>query len=299
MKEVIYTCPYVPAEWIAAHGLAPSRIIPAASPSVGCAEPTEGVCPYVHSFINEVFNDTQSSGVVVTTLCDQMRRAFEIIASRCDTPAFLMNVPNTWQHAGAHNLYLDELKRLGRFLIRIGGKPPSNDLLTKTMIKYDSERRNAFADSPPQTNGIPLAILGGPLLKDDIQIFDLVERSGGCIVLDATETGEFGMCARFNYKKTKADPLTELAGAYLGGIAHPSQRPNSPFYNWLGSRLVERKVRGIIFRRYVWCDIWHAELYRLKQWTQLPILDIDVTAEAHVPPVRTETRIGAFLEMLR
>jgi len=97
MKTIIYTCPYVPAERTAAHGLRPSRIIPDAAEATGTLGRAEGVCPFVQGFINEVITNKRAGGIVVTTVCDQMRRAFDILVRRSDVPVFLMNVPNTWR----------------------------------------------------------------------------------------------------------------------------------------------------------------------------------------------------------
>ena len=328
MKTIIYTCPYVPAEWIAAHGLQPIRIIPDAADSTGPLGRAESVCPYVQGFINEVITNKQAGGVVITTVCDQMRRAFDILVRRCDVPVFLMNVPNTWQNVGVQKMYIDELKRLGRFLIGLGGKPPLDDTLTEIMLKYDTVRTSILAaggylpageyaetiaafgkDGPREafsniTNrelrikGVPLAIVGGPLMRRDFDIFDIAEQAGGRIVLNAAETGERGMCAPFDCRGLRDEPLMELASAYFGGIQDASRRPNSEFYKWLKSKLTDREVRGIIFHRYVWCDMWHAELRRLKDWTGLPVLDIDTTGDNETRRHRTANRIHAFLETL-
>jgi len=329
MKTIIYTCPYIPAEWIAAHGRRPSRVIPDAADATGPLGRAEGVCPYVQSFINEVIMDKRAGGVVITTVCDQMRRASDILVRRCDVPVFLMNVPNTWQSLGVQKLYIDELKRLSRFLIGIGGKSPSDDALTEIMLKYDTARTSILAsggylparqyaetiaafgkDGPGEeftniTNrelrikGIPLAIVGGPLMRQDFDIFDIAEQAGGRIVLDATETGERGMCLPFDRRRLHEEPLMELANAYFGGIQDASRRPNSELYKWLKRRLIDREVRGIIFHRYVWCDMWHAELRRLKDWTDLPVLDIDTAGDNETRLHRAANRIRAFLEMLQ
>jgi benzoyl-CoA reductase/2-hydroxyglutaryl-CoA dehydratase subunit BcrC/BadD/HgdB len=327
MKTIIYTCPYVPAEWIAAHDLRASRLLVDRVDSGFSPARAEGVCPYVRSFIGEVAGNTEAGGVVLTTVCDQMRRAFDIIGRGCDVPAFLMNVPNTWQNPAARKLYIDELKRLGRFLIRLGGASPSKDALARIMLKYDdarqslrsmrphlSARRYAEAiaalgrDGPSGTvndiastqlvYGIPLAIVGGPLMRPDLDLFDMVEQLGGRIVLDATETGERGMCPAFDRRRLSDDLLAELANAYFGGICDASRRPNSELYKWLKCELAGRAVRGIIFRRYVWCDIWHAELARLKDWTDLAVLDMDSAGDNDMERHRTSNRIRAFLEML-
>jgi len=344
MKTIIYTCPYVPAEWIAAHGLHANRLLLGRVDSGFSPARAEGVCPYVRSFIGEVMNNKGADGVVVTTVCDQMRRAFDIIVRHCDIPVFLMNVPSTWQTLAAQKLYVDELKRLSGFLVGLGGKSPSKDTLAQTMLDYDDTRTSvrlarehlsarrfaeaiaaggsfkgeAFGDGSsgsghPQpirqaqgsaaleaaTLRVPLAIVGGPLMRADLDLFDMIEQSGGRVVLDATETGERGMCPKFDRRRLREDPLPELAHAYFAGIPDASRRPNNELYRWLKRELADRAVRGIIFRRYVWCDLWHAELGRLKDWSDLPVLDIDSAGDNAMDLPRIQNRIRAFLEMLQ
>ncbi len=329
MKTIIYTCPYVPAEWIAAHGLRASRLLLDHLDSASALARTEGVCPFVRSFIGEVTKNTRAAGVVVTTVCDQMRRAFDILIRKCELPAFLMNVPNTWQNLESQKLYIDELKRLSRFLTRLGGKSPSNDTLAKIMLEYDTARASVLAardylsagqyanaiaalgrDGPDKTfdyvtateptiDGVRLAMIGGPLMKLDFALFETIEQSGGRIVLDATETGERGLCAGFDRRRLRDEPLMELANAYFGVIQDASRRPNSELYKWLQRELASRQVQGIIFRRYLWCDMWHAELRRLKDFSDLPVLDIDTAGDNDVERQRTANRIRAFMEMLQ
>ncbi len=329
MKKIIYTCPYVPAEWIAAHGLQPCRIIPNAVNSVSPVLRAEGLCPYARAFINELATEKETCGIVVTTVCDQMRRGFDLIVRQCDKPAYLMNVPSTWQTVAAQKLYSDELERLGRFLIGIGGEPPTNDTLAEIMLEYDTARKalletrenlsakqfaeaiarfnrndpngqiNSSTDSKSFIHGVPLAIIGGPMMKQDFEMLEMAEQSGGRIILNATETGERGLCAPFDRRNIRENPLTELAGAYFGGIRDASRRPNSELYRWLKQELAARQVRGIIFHRNVFCDLWHAELNRLKDWAGLPVLDIDSTGESESYRQRNSNRIRAFLEMLQ
>ena len=329
MKTIIYTCPYVPAEWIAAHGLRPSRIMPSVAGPDSPLSRAESVCPFVQGFINEVITSKKAHGAVITTVCDQMRRAYDILLRRSDVSLFLMNVPNTWQNVSVQKLYIDELKRLGRFLQRQGGKSPSEDNLAKIMLEYDTVRTSILGtggylssrqyaesiadfnrDGPGQklidittsqlsAKVVPLAIVGGPLMKQNFELFDIVEQAGGRIVLDATETGERGLCAPFDRRGLHDNPLLELASAYFYGIQDASRRPNSGLYKWFKSRLTDREVQGIIFHRHLWCDIWHAELQRLKGWTDLPVLDIDTAGDNKTASQRTTNRIRAFLETLQ
>jgi len=292
-KTIVYTCPYVPAEWIAAHGLQPRRLIPRPVEGISTIPRLEGLCPYARAFANDVAAGKDVDGVVVTTMCDQMRRVFDLLVRRIDVPAFLLNVPSTWQTVAAQRFYLDELKRLGRFLVRLGGHEPDKEELVRVMLAQADG--NAVHGTPYNGAGVPLAIVGGPLMQRDQVLFDVVQDCGGRIVLDATETGQRGRCGPFDRRRVAEDPLMELAQAYFR-IPDTSRRPNSELYLWLKDQLERTGARGILFHHYVWCDKWHAEFTRLKDWTKLPILRLDSEGAGEIEIVRVRNRIRAFLE---
>ena len=327
MKTVAYSSPFVPVEWIAAHGLRPHlvRVRPAGDGPLAGA--VHGMCPYARDVVHAALCEAEAAAaVVMTTVCDQMRRAAGVAAVDGSRPVFLLNVPSTWQTAAARGLYLDELKRLGRFLVRLGGRAPSPEDLAGVMLRYDRARSavragrgrltaRQFAEATAALHGsgealpaaglgavapggIPLALVGGPLMERDYAVLDLLERAGGRVVLDATEGGERTMPAAFDRQRLRDNPLQELAGAYFGAMRDPFRRPNSEFYEWLGHELAARRVRGVLVRRYVWCDIWHAELHRLREWSRVPVLDVDVCHDDEGAIRRTMGRIEAFLEML-
>jgi benzoyl-CoA reductase/2-hydroxyglutaryl-CoA dehydratase subunit BcrC/BadD/HgdB len=350
MNVVGYSSPFVPAEWIAAHGLQPWRLRLRATENL-----TRGVCPYAAALIEDVIRmsrpaaksdhsvpllGTSSAGltnctpdclrqaaahrtghgrpdpspyraVVLTTVCDQMRYAAATIEQRGGCPVFLLNVPSTWQTPASRQLYLDELRRLGRFLVRLGGHEPSDADLSQVMLAFDRTRRltreggrsdNANSRRPTageEPGAIPLAILGGPLMENDDTLFQLIEQAGGRVVLDATEGGERTLPRPFNAERLACDPLKELADAYFDEIPDAFRRPNTRLYEWLEREMTARAVRGIILRRYLWCDLWHAELARLKQWSPTPVLEIDVGPDDVSSPNRVQGRIEAFLETLK
>jgi benzoyl-CoA reductase/2-hydroxyglutaryl-CoA dehydratase subunit BcrC/BadD/HgdB len=324
MKTIAYSCPFVPAEWIAAHGMRPSRILPRAvgnGPLAGA-----GVCPYVRAFVHEVCSAAVGDAIVLTTACDQMRRASEVVERHSGRPVFLLNVPSTWQTVAAQKLYLSELKRLGGFLVGLGGAEPSRDGLAEVMRKYSAARAtlraargnvsprrfseaiaqfhqsgalNCDADEPQRIGGhVPVALVGGPLLERDFDIFDVVETAGGRVVLDATASGELGLPAPFDLRALSDDPFLTLAGAYFGSIPDAFLRPNTALYSWLRKEMAERGVRGILFRRFIWCDTWHAESQRMKEWAGVPFLDVEVGDEKSVNG-HAVSRVFSLLEMLR
>jgi benzoyl-CoA reductase/2-hydroxyglutaryl-CoA dehydratase subunit BcrC/BadD/HgdB len=323
MLTVVYVCPFVPPEWIAAHGLRPERLAPALSAHAagsGAMPASAGVCPYARSFVNAAAAaDRQAGAVVFTTVCDQMRRAAEVFSTLSGRPVFLMNVPSTWQTPAATQLYADELRRLGRFLVRLGGTAPTDEHLADVMLAYDADRA-ALRVSPlsgPRVSasprprvcpssgsaaasaaGVPLAVVGGPLAAGQEELLDMIEQFGGHVVLDATEGGELTLPPALDPARVRQDPLAVLVEAYFGGIPHPMRRPNGGLYEWLAARLAERGVRGILLHRWPWCDLWHGELGRLRQWSPVPVLDLGAGDEG-LDLARQSGRIQAFLEMLR
>lgn len=314
MRTVDYTCPFVPAEWIAAHGVRPRRLQPRSAGSRPGAHWRTGLCPYAGAFMQELVESPTADGVVVTTLCDQMRRAAEVIQrDRPDRPVFLLNVPRIWQTPAGQGLYRDELLRLGRFLVRLGGQAPSDSRLCEVMLAGQARREAALAgggdgesgagrgDRPESTAaGTPvrLALVGGPLMREDRELLEMIRSAGGAVVLDATESGELTLPAPFDAERTRLDPLGELVQAYLGSIPHPSRRPSDALYEWLDRQFAARGVRGVVFHRYVWCDTWHGEAARLKEWCRLPVLDLD-RGDDHGAAGRCLGRIQSFLETLR
>jgi hypothetical protein len=184
------------------------------------------------------------------------------------------------------------------------GRPASETLrcaqvdraLASSRLPCVDQRQQPFNETDA---GVPLALVGGPLMDADFAIFDLLEEIGGRVVLDATEGGQRTLPRPFDPARLAADPFEELADAYFGHIPDVFRRPNQAFYDWLGGTLAERRARGILLRRYVWCDLWHAELQRMKEWSPVPVLEIDVGCGDHGAWSRLRGRIEAFLEVLR
>ncbi len=322
MITVAYSDPLVPPEWIRAHGLRPRRLR-AASVARSPSASLTGLCPYAGAFADRSAAPDLDA-VIFTTACDQMRRVFEI-AREAPRPAFLLNVPSTWQTRAVHAHYRSEIERLGRFLESLGGSSPTGEALAAEMLRYDERRRRlrdlagrlsprAFArviarhhetgevggEDPGPTAGpgaVPLALVGGPLLLDDLFLFDLVEERGARVVLDGTDTGLRTLPAPYDRRLLGRDPFGQLLASWFGVIPTVHQRPNALLYRWLAERFAETPVKGILLRRYVWCDLWHVEEERLREWTGLPVLALDEGAEGRARE-RMVQRLEAFLEML-
>jgi benzoyl-CoA reductase/2-hydroxyglutaryl-CoA dehydratase subunit BcrC/BadD/HgdB len=129
-----------------------------------------GMCPYARAFAGEVLSAPGVGGAILTTTCDQMRRTAEWLSLAGGPPVLLMNVPATWQTPAAARLYRDELQRLGRFLVSLGGRRPRRERLAETMERYDACR--AILRGAAGT-------LGGRRASEMIARFDLGEEPDG------------------------------------------------------------------------------------------------------------------------
>jgi benzoyl-CoA reductase/2-hydroxyglutaryl-CoA dehydratase subunit BcrC/BadD/HgdB len=156
----------------------------------------------------------------------------------------------------------------------------------------------------PKADGIPLAVVGGPLPRWQAHVLDTIERAGGRVVLNATEAGERSLGPAFSPEQAEVaaaslpDLLRLLTRSCLDGCIDVFQRPNTRLYDWLKERLSARKARGIVLWHFVGCDLWRAEAQPLREAFGLPVLLLDAN-EAAGDASRQTGRIQAFLESLR
>jgi benzoyl-CoA reductase/2-hydroxyglutaryl-CoA dehydratase subunit BcrC/BadD/HgdB len=323
--QVFYSNPWIPVEWIKAHGLEPCgawcatdlwRDLPALS---------AGVCPFAKSVCRLAATQTEPAMVLATT-CDQMRRGFDAYLADAGSRVFLFNIPATWQTPVAQKVYRSEVERLGRFLERLGGHAPSRQALRETMAQYSQARGQLLAamgccsprqfaeavgwfhshgsvtlnSSPrePRTDGVPLAVVGGPLLPSQWDLLEMIETAGARVALNATETGERSLLPSFDWEDSDDDPVGVLVRGYQESIVDAFQRPNNRLYAWLGQRLSSRRVRGIVLWVYTGCDLWRAEAQPLHETFGLPVLLLESDTTQGCTP-RDVGRVQAFVETLK
>jgi hypothetical protein len=325
--RVFYSTPWLPAEWIKAHGIEPRGIWADGHFIFGSLPLTAGACAFSQAALR-LADANRESAFVFSTHCDQMRRAFD--AAFALPRQFLFNLPATWETPVAVDLFAAELERLGRFLVGLGGRPPDPQRLTEILGAGDFARRQlrqaaawcvdreyaratsqfhldgtvslSSKSSPLPAGAIPLALIGGPLPPGQWHLFEAVSASGGCIVLNATETGERTLERDSSLPEPAPGDLPAmvhvLARQCVRACIDVFQRPNTPLYDWLRPRLAARRVRGILLWHFVGCDLWRAEAESLRESFGLPVLALDSDG-APGEAVRIAGRIQAFLEALR
>jgi benzoyl-CoA reductase/2-hydroxyglutaryl-CoA dehydratase subunit BcrC/BadD/HgdB len=331
LMKVIATSPWIPAEWIKAHGHEPCGVW--FHPDFGGRRGAvgAGVCPFADRVLR--FSEaTADCAFVFSTHCDQLRRASDAARGPADR-RFLFNLPATWQSGTARKIIAAELKRLGDFLRGLGGQTPTPQALEHQLDKFRAARTelaraaqwcfgSAYANAiarfhrdgsfqlprrdqdPPATSSPRLALIGGPFGSIDFPLLGHIEALGGTVVLNATETGERTLAPRGLPRSVRHEcdhverMAEELAQCLLEQCVDVFQRPNTPLYAWLEPRLAERKVQGIILWHYLGCDLWRAEAESLRETFKLPLLLLEA-GESDSLSQRNLGRLQAFLEMLK
>jgi benzoyl-CoA reductase/2-hydroxyglutaryl-CoA dehydratase subunit BcrC/BadD/HgdB len=331
--HVLLASPWIPPEWVLAHGFESRGIWFDDRFAAGAIVVENGICALAQNSV-QLARQNPRVPVIFASHCDQLRRGFDEVS---EPGRFLFNLPATWQSAAAQNLYESELRRLGRFLVQLGGSEPTNEAVAQAITLMTTKRKrllslaphtpgkpmcSLLADyygaslqtestTPPcateaiaaglgtsRPHPIPLALLGSPLTPSQWRLFDTIEAAGGTVALNATENGERSLIVFPDEQPAGDTPTLRLARAYVQGCADVFQRPNTPLYSWLKPRLLERKIRGILLWHYVGCDLWRAEAQSLREAFELPLLTLDAT-EATSDHARTSGRIQAFLESLQ
>ncbi|MCX6930130.1 MAG: 2-hydroxyacyl-CoA dehydratase family protein [Verrucomicrobia bacterium] len=183
---VFYTSPWVPPEWIKAHGLEPRGIWQANDFTCESLPLAAGVCAFANAAVS-LAERQPGSAVVFTSHCDQLRRGFDSVAHAVSSRAFLFNLPVTWQTPVAQQIYRDELRRLGQFLIGLGGHVPATEELSELMTQYSHARSRlleaaAWCAARPYAEAVARFHLDGsvnlPPVLDCLQPQQLVGQPG-------------------------------------------------------------------------------------------------------------------------
>jgi hypothetical protein len=276
--QVILTSPWIPAEWVRAHGLPAAGVWSAEQlPRLGPAL-AAGVCAFAERIVR-LAESQPGAAVVFASTCDQLRRGFDAAVFHGQSRSFLFNVPATLSPA-ARRMYREELERLGRFLVVQGGVAPPGERLQREMLEGDGQRAARLA-----------AAVARKAPKGEIQ------AAGGWVALDGTENGERAWNVRFDFS-AGGDPFEVLLAGYFENLVDVFQRPNTRLYDWLRPRLESRDVRGIVLWQFTGCDLWRAEAHSLREIFGRPVLVLEAPENGRLSP-RETTRVQAFVEALQ
>jgi len=331
---VYLTSPWVPAEWVKAHGLEPRGVWFEPEFDLERTALSAGVCAFSESVARFAELHPQAA-MVFSTHCDQLRRGYDGLESVRPERRFLFNLPATWQTPVARRLFDSELERLGRFLRGLGGREPVIGELETLLVQSWCQRSRLLSAAPalsarqfaeaaarfhwdgqirlpgagadeggerPGARAVPIALVGGPLPRAQWRLLDALEGAGSRVVLNATEVGERSLGSPPQAGGDEPARLPE-SGPGLGQICLERmvdvfQRPNTQLYAWLGERIRARQARGIVLWAYIGCDLWRAEAQSLREAFGLPVLVLDADEVAN-GWTRLTGRIEAFVESLQ
>lgn len=298
-KKVAYCSQHIPPEWIAAHGLEPVRI----SPDMHFNSPIpemEGLCDFMRAFFNHA-HQSSVDAIVATTVCDQMRRGFDLFARNATLPTHLFNQPAMWKRTTHLKLYMYELDKLSLFLEELGGKRPGKNFLKATMLDYEEKRKKEKVKKATtveyRENTFGIGLIGGPLTNHEAPLLEIIKEQGAQILFDSTEFSVENAPLQYDRRTITTSPFESLAQHWFEANHTIYQRPNTKFYQWLQQKIVQTSPRALIINRWIWCDFWHGETERIRNFSTIPVLVLDVNKNEAV--ARNRTRVEAFLESLQ
>lgn len=291
--HALYSSPWVPSPLIEACGFVAHHVSDLTDMNLTHAAraSTEGACPWCRAFSRHAVA-MQPAVTILATTCDQMRRCSETLSDDLPSPAFILTVPST-NTVSALKLYESELRRLAACLTRISGITPTEESLRAAVSRLDVSRT-----SQPEScdAAVPICLLGNHLPVPIADFLTTLRRFGGSVVVDGLETGS--RC----YYDTKcilssrgADAMiSALAESCFSSIKDVARRPNSDFYRWLAVEIKKQTPKGILLVRNSWCDLWAIEAVRLRNHTELPLLELEFASTDL--PASSLSRIEAFIE---
>lgn len=319
-QSIAVTGPLIPDDRIRARGFVPVSLTPSVSAR---HPPTAGVCAVAHGWAEAlVAGEARFAAAVLTTRCDQLRRAAEALRGRTRLPVFVMNIPATCGTEAARRQYHDELERLEGFLSRLEGGAAAvepglarGDAGGLSVSPGRGAQAAAGGESAAQGRH-RVGLLGCCLTEADVDMVEMLRQLGLQIAFNATES------PLDEVEKRLTAPLRTVGGSVNEDAPAPvmavdcvcsvpvraisldsfdlcpaiAQRPNARFFEWLRQVGQSAQLEGWVLLRQPWCDLFHAELPRLKSETALPWLDLETGACPAVESLRT--RAEAFAEAL-
>lgn len=212
----------------------------------------------------------QVDGLVLTTSCDQLRRAAEWLND--DARVFLFNFPSTCHQ---DRLLEAEKARLLKWVAQLAQTP--GRLVPCCEAGSDARtqgQQDARQEGEQET--LSIGILGGHFCGDQQSVLRFFEKRGIHVSLWGCEGGE-----------------------WVGDVF---QRPNNAFYGQVQARIAERRLDGLIVVRTTWCDVWRLACVRLHEVVKVPVLEWVMDGQCQgqaFPDGSSTTRLEAFCELLR
>lgn len=298
---VCYGCKYAPIELLAGFG-ADARLIMAEPESFEVAERLAhgNLCGFGKSVL-ACGLDPNVHQMVLTTCCDVMRRAYDVLkAQGCLDFLWMVDLPHR-TGAAERRLLQAQLRSLARTYARFSGR------------SFEVGRALAAIQVPPAPKPGSVALVGAHAPRS---LLDELDRGIGAPVVNHTCTGErilaqppielaraestgCGRCTTADIagEGTNASTFDRFVEWYAGALLDqtPCMRMDE-----VGGRsgLVSGAHHGIVYHTMKFCDYYGFEYADVAGTTATPILKLE-TDGTRQSAGQLRTRIEAFDETLR
>lgn len=286
-----YICKYTPIEIFEAMGEKTCRIEPDVT-NFNQADTLmhPNLCSYAKGVVETVL-DGQYDGIILTTCCDSIRRAYDVLKQRLpETFVYLLDVPRIAKDAGI-DLYETKIREMISAYEIFSGKTFDEQALANILQTRESCREDGIPkQGSREKNGaetIRIGILGA---RANANIKRILDEHHAEAVFDFTCTGVA--------RKLLLEKENVLHGYVRGLISQfPCMRMEEAANReqMIGQYL--GMADGIIYHTVQFCDNYSYEYAWLKEHlpTPLLLLETDYTKQSYGQIL---TRMEAFLESL-
>ncbi|MBN2568458.1 MAG: 2-hydroxyacyl-CoA dehydratase [Deltaproteobacteria bacterium] len=171
----------------------------------------------------------------------------------------------------------------------------------EVMVEILESFLKELKDAAPQPKDGPRILLtGSTLARGDSKVMDLIEESGGLIVME--EFAE-GIRPYWGEVKLNGDLMANLAQSYFMERVCPGWfRPGAERLDFLIELAKDYRAAGVVWYQLLYRESYKVESYffpdRLKEETGLPLLVVESEYDAmETGPLKT--RIETFIETIR
>lgn len=276
----------------------------------------------------------RASLIAAVATCDMMRRTLDTIRKEFDIPVFTIHAPATMSEntrkffisqmqglvkeiysftgekfdTGKAVSYFRDRKKCAEKLYRLSLSGDTQYTILSGLMhlfNFSSPKRldhfldEIIEDIPGEKPKMRILLVGSALCTEDNQVPRLIGTNGtGLVNLTCGGINQLeGYLNASAPGRGTAQCIAKFAEIILDAPQCIRSRPNNAVYDRIKSYTTKTGVDGVILKTLKFCDLWHTEKERMREFLGVPFLVLD-TDYSGSSDESLKNRIDAFIETL-